>query len=106
MGTSVRKHSHADTANDTDDDMFRVPGDVMHAAAQSELRSFIERVQRLEKEKSEIVESIKEVYAELKGAGFDVKIARRVVALLKLDRAKRLEAEALLDLYLTTIGEE
>jgi uncharacterized protein (UPF0335 family) len=105
----ARTHSHADRANDTDDDMFAVPGDhdpeVMNSAAQARLKSFIERIERLEEEKASIANDIKEVKAEAKGEGFDVRIINRVVALRKMDKAKRQEAEALLDLYLAAIGE-
>lgn len=80
-------------------------GDVLNQAAQGQLRSIIERVERLEQEKAEIAEQIKEVFAEAKGNGFDVKILRKVVRLRKTDRAKRLEEEAITDLYMSAIGE-
>ena len=79
--------------------------DVLNATAQGQLKSIIERVERLEQEKSEIAEQIKEVFAEAKGNGFDVKIIRKVVRIRKMDRAKRQEEEAILDLYLAAIGE-
>ena len=63
------------------------------------------RVERLEVEKTEIMEQMKEVYAEAKGNGFDVKILKKVVRLRKQDRAKRQEEDAILDLYLSAIGE-
>lgn len=68
------------------------------------LRSFVERIERLEEEKSHLAEDIKEVYAELKGVGFDAKTVRKVIALRKLDSEKRRESEELLDLYKTAIG--
>ena len=68
--------------------------------AQGQLRSFIERIERLEEEKKAIAADIKEVYAEAKGTGFDVKIMRKVVSLRKKDAAERQEEEAILDLYL------
>ena len=80
-------------------------GDSLHQAAQGQLKSIIERIERLEQEKSEISEQIKEVFAEAKGNGFDVKILRKVVRIRKQDRAKRLEEEAILDLYLAAMGE-
>ena len=80
-------------------------GDILNQAAQGQLKSIIERIERLEQEKSEIAEQIKEVFAEAKGNGFDVKIIRKVVRLRKQDRAKRQEEEAILDLYLSAIGE-
>ena len=80
-------------------------GDILNQAAQGQLKSIIERIERLEQEKSEIAEQIKEVFAEAKGNGFDVKILRKVVRIRKQDRAKRLEEEAILDLYLSALGE-
>lgn len=79
--------------------------DVLNATAQGQLKSIIERVERLEQEKAELLEQIKEVLAEAKGNGFDVKIIRKVIRLRKQDRAKRQEEEAILDLYLSAIGE-
>lgn len=79
--------------------------DVLNVTAQSQLKSVIERIERLEQEKSEIAEQIKEVFAEAKGAGFDVKILRKVVRLRKQDRAKRQEEDSILDLYLSALGE-
>ena len=69
------------------------------------LRSFIERVERLEEEKQTIMGDMKEVFAEAKGEGYDVKTMRKVLRLRKLDRAKRQEEEALLDLYLSALGD-
>jgi uncharacterized protein (UPF0335 family) len=79
--------------------------DVLNVDAQGRLRTIVERIERLEQEKSEVMEQIKEVFAEAKGSGIDVKILRKVVRLRKQDRAKRQEEEAILDLYLSAIGE-
>lgn len=79
--------------------------DVLNQAAQGQLKSIIDRIERLEIEKSKIAEMIKEVFAEAKGNGFDVKILRKVVRIRRQDRAKRLEEDAILDLYLAAIGE-
>ena len=79
--------------------------DILNATAQGQLKSIIERIERLEVEKGEIAEQIKEVKAEAKGNGFDVKILRKVIRIRKQDRAKRQEEEALLDLYLSALGE-
>jgi uncharacterized protein (UPF0335 family) len=79
--------------------------DVLNATAQAQLKSIIERIERLEQEKTEVAEQIKEVFAEAKGNGYDVKTLRKVVRIRKQDRAKRQEEEALLDLYLSAIGE-
>jgi len=69
------------------------------------LRLFIERVERLEEEKKEVMDQIKEVFAEAKGEGYDTKVMRQIVRLRKMDSADRQEQEALLDLYLSAIGE-
>ncbi len=79
--------------------------DVLSGQAQGQLKSIIERIERLEEDKSAVMEDLKEVYAEAKGTGFDTKIIRKVVRLRKQDRAKRQEEEAILDLYLSAIGE-
>lgn len=79
--------------------------DVLNQNAQGQLKSIIERIERLEQEKAEIAEQIKEVFAEAKGGGFDPKIIRKVIRIRKQDRAKRQEEEAILDLYLSAIGE-
>ena len=79
--------------------------DVLNSTAQGQLKSIIERIERLEVEKAEVAEQIKEVFAEAKGNGFDVKILRKIVRLRKQDRAKRMEEEAILDLYLSALGE-
>ena len=68
------------------------------------LRSFIERIEHLEEEKTALTEDIKEVYSEAKGTGFDVKIMRQIVRLRKLDTADRQEQEALLETYLAALG--
>ncbi len=79
--------------------------DVLNSTAQGQLKSIIERIERLEQEKSEVAEQIKELMAEAKGNGFDGKILRKVIRIRKQDRAQRQEEEALLDLYLSAIGE-
>ena len=68
------------------------------------LRSLIERIERLEEERATIAADIREVYAEGKAAGFDVRIMRRVTRLRKMEKADRDEQETLLDLYLRAIG--
>ncbi|HEY9219612.1 MAG TPA: DUF2312 domain-containing protein [Phenylobacterium sp.] len=79
--------------------------DVLNSTAQTQIKSIVERIERLEIEKAEVAEQIKEVMAEAKGNGFDVKILRKVIRLRKQDRAKRQEEEAILDLYLSALGE-
>lgn len=73
--------------------------------AADRLRLLIERVERLEEDKKAIMEDIKEVYAEAKGEGYDTKIMRQVIRLRKMENHDRQEMEALLDLYLTALGE-
>lgn len=68
------------------------------------LRSFIERVERLEEEKTALSADIREVYSEAKGTGFDTKIMRQVVRLRKLDKADFQQHEALLDRYMSALG--
>jgi uncharacterized protein (UPF0335 family) len=68
------------------------------------LRAFIERIERLNEEKAQLGEDIKEVYAEAKGNGFDVKTIRKIVALRKLDPDERREQDALLEIYLEALG--
>jgi uncharacterized protein (UPF0335 family) len=84
---------------------FAANPDVMTAATQGKLKAMIERIERLEEDKAGVMEDLKEVYAEAKGEGFDTKIIRKVVRFRKQDRAKRQEEEAILDLYLSAIGE-
>ena len=72
--------------------------------AQDQLRSIVERIERLEEEKKALGDDIKEVYAEAKANGFDVKTLRQVIRLRKQDTSERAEQEALLDLYLHALG--
>ena len=67
--------------------------------AADKLRSFVERIERLEEEKAALAADIKEVYSEAKGSGFDIKIIRKIVSLRKLDQSERQEQEELLDIY-------
>ena len=78
--------------------------DVLTATAQGRLKSFIERIERLEEDKAAVSNDMKEVFLEAKGEGFDVKILRKVIRLRKQDKVKREEEEALIDLYLSAIG--
>ena len=72
--------------------------------AKDQLKSIVERVERLEEEKTALSGDIREVYAEAKGNGFDTKIVRQVVRLRKLDSTEREERDALLDLYMSALG--
>lgn len=68
------------------------------------LQSFIERIERLENEKHAVAEDIKEVYAEAKGTGYDVKIMRRIVRYRCEDSERRREEDELLAAYLDALG--
>ena len=70
-----------------------------------QLKSIVERIERLEEEKKTIADDIKEVYAEAKGNGYDVSVLRKVIALRKRDLDERKEESAILDLYLSAVGE-
>lgn len=72
--------------------------------AVDQLKSIVERIERLEDEKAEVAGQIREVYAEAKGNGFDTKALRKVVALRRKTLDERQEEEAMLDLYLSALG--
>jgi uncharacterized protein (UPF0335 family) len=72
--------------------------------AVGKLKSFVERVEKLEAEKAELTADIREVYSEAKGNGFDPKIMRAVVRLRKLEPAARNELDELIDLYRKALG--
>jgi len=69
-----------------------------------QLRSYVERVERLEAEKAEVAATIRDVMAEAKAEGFDAKVLRQVLKLRKLDAQDRAEQESLLDLYMRALG--
>lgn len=68
------------------------------------LQAFLERIEKLEEEKRAIADDIKDVYAEAKGTGYDVKILRKIVSIRRQDTQKRREEEEILDLYLSALG--
>jgi uncharacterized protein (UPF0335 family) len=72
--------------------------------ASDHLRSFIERIERLEGEKAALAADIRDVFAEAKGSGFDVKIMRQILKLRKMEEADRNEQDELLTLYMRAIG--
>lgn len=72
--------------------------------AVGQLRAFIERIERLEEEKTTIADDIKEVYAELKGSGFDSKTVRAIIRLRKKEDHERQEEQAMLELYMDALG--
>lgn len=72
--------------------------------ARDQLKAFVERIERLEEEKAALTGDIRDVYAEAKGQGFDVKALRRLVSERKLDRAERQEQQAIFELYWDAIN--
>lgn len=78
--------------------------DDKNAASKARLRGFIERIQRVEQEEADRRTDKKEIYAEAKGEGYDTKALRKLIRLLKTDKQKREAEEAILDLYIASIG--
>jgi len=78
--------------------------DTASTVAGQELRQFIERYERLEAEKKDIVEGQKEIMAEAKGRGYDTKVMRKVIALRKRDADDIAEEEAIMDMYKAALG--
>ena len=72
--------------------------------AAAELKQFVERIERLEEEKKAIADDVRDVYAELKGRGFDTKAVRQIVKIRKQDNAERKEMEAILELYMQALN--
>lgn len=72
--------------------------------AGARLKSFLERIERLEEEKKALAEDVKDIYAEAKGVGFDTKTMRRILKLQKMEPDKRREEDELLELYMAAIG--
>lgn len=73
---------------------------------ESQLNKFLDRIERLEEEKRELVKDINDVYSEAKGAGFDTKVMRQIIQLRKMDPADRAEREFLRDEYKKLVGIE
>lgn len=80
--------------------------DDINPSTAGQLKAIIERIERLEEEKRNIAADIKDVYAEAKGNGFDVKTLRKIVSLRRQEPAERHEQEELLEVYLRAIGME
>jgi uncharacterized protein (UPF0335 family) len=72
--------------------------------AGAELTQFVERVERLEEEKKALSDDIRDVFAEMKGRGFDVKVVRQILKIRKQDHAERMEQEAILELYMSALN--
>jgi uncharacterized protein (UPF0335 family) len=110
-GTLPRRHGPDKVADGTprtgaairhqsrDENMADVAG-----IAGDRLKSFIERIERLEEEKRALAEDIKEVFAEAKGTGFDTKIMRQIIKIRKMDKDDLDEQETLLDVYMRALG--
>lgn len=81
-----------------------ITNETSQTVAANQLRAFIERVERLEEEKKAIADDIREVYAEMKGTGFDTKAVRAIINLRKQDQAERQEHESIVDLYKSALG--
>jgi uncharacterized protein (UPF0335 family) len=78
--------------------------EIAHHFAKDQLKAFVERVERLEEEKKTIADDIRDVYAEAKGTGFDVKALRTIVRLRKQDTDERKEQETILETYMHALG--
>lgn len=78
--------------------------DETYSVTADELRSFVERIERLNEEKQEIADQAKEVFSEAKGRGFDTKILRKLIALRKKDQSELTEEEMLLETYKEALG--
>ncbi len=95
-------------ARPVNDDAENEEGQVkdVGGVAGKRLLTFIDRIERLEGEKSELADDIKDVYAEAKGVGFEPKIIRKLISMRKKEVEKRREEEELIELYKAAIGME
>ena len=75
-----------------------------HSFAKEQLKAIVERIERLEEEKKTISDDIRDVYAEAKGNGFDVKVLRTIVRMRKQDANERAEQETILETYMQALG--
>jgi uncharacterized protein (UPF0335 family) len=75
-----------------------------HRFAKDQLKAFVERIERLEEEKKAIADDIRDVYAEAKGNGFDIKALRTIIRLRKQDTDERREHETILETYMHALG--
>ncbi len=78
--------------------------DEVQSVAAGQLKALIERIERLEADKQQVADDIKDVYAEAKGTGFDIKALRTIVRLRKKEASEREEEESILDLYKAALG--
>ena len=89
----------------TDDEQSTVSMQSLNPATVEKLQQTVARIERLEEEKSEVAQQIKDVYGEAKAFGFDVKALRQIIKIRKTDRSEREEAEMVLETYLLALGE-
>ena len=99
-GPDARTHNQTGTDQGVNDK----PGDATGGIAADRLRSIIERVERLEEERKALSSDIKDIFAEAKSAGFDVKVIRQIIRIRKLEPADVEEQETLLDIYRRALG--
>lgn len=85
--------------------MDDAPIENLTEVSREKLRQTVAKIERLEEEKKEVAEQIKEIYAEAKAFGFDTKALRQVIRLRKIDKADREEQEMMLETYLLALGE-
>lgn len=85
-------------------DGAKIAGKRSDTVAGERLKSFVERIEKLEEERTSLAADIREVYSEAKGSGFDIKIMRQVIRLRKMEPAERAEMDELLDIYKQAIG--
>lgn len=101
---TARLHNEDNDIDETEETSGGGEAKDVGGVAGKRLRSFLERIERLEEEKKGLAEDMKEVMAEAKGVGFDVKIMRRILKLRKMEPEKRREEDELLELYMAAIG--
>ena len=89
---------------DDHDDEDDTPGIGHNTATDDRLRLLVERIERLESEKQEIAEDVREVYQEVKAVGYDPKIVRQIIKIRKMNADDRREQEALLEVYCAALG--
>jgi uncharacterized protein (UPF0335 family) len=93
----------AKSQKEDDQDQDEKPAETIDTVAGARLKSFIERVEKLESEKADIAEGIKDLYTEAKGVGFDVKTIRKIIKLRKMDAQKRAEEQMMLETYANAV---
>jgi uncharacterized protein (UPF0335 family) len=81
-----------------------ISSDATYGIAAGELKSFVERIERLDAEKKDIADQQKEVMAEAKGRGYDVKVLRKIIAIRKRDANDLAEEEAVMEMYKAALG--